>query len=275
MLAALGLSRCTLTNVLFADDTRVMLTALTQLGLDVQIDEPHLTVTVQGCGGKIPVNRAELFCGNSGTTIRFLTALCSLGHGEFQLDGIERMRRHPIGQLVDLLRNLGSRIEYLGPEGFPPIRILADGLPGGTIRYPSSVSSQFLSAVLMIGPSTRHELRVNLEGQQTSWPYVWMTMRLMDQFGLTPELAHDPLTGEPRQISVPAGHYTAHNYAIEPDASNAAYFLAIAALHPGASITTRGLGTHSLQGDVQFAKILSRMRRFSENHQRLHHHHRW
>ena len=111
----------------------------------------------------------------------------------------------------------------------------------------------------MASPYARHEVRVDLEGQQTSWPYVWMTMRLMDQFGLTPELLRDRETGDPKQITVPTGHYTANAYAVEPDASNAAYFLGIAALNPGSSITVRGLGGNSLQGDLEFTKILKQM----------------
>jgi 3-phosphoshikimate 1-carboxyvinyltransferase len=111
----------------------------------------------------------------------------------------------------------------------------------------------------MVAPYARHEVRVDLDPNQTSWPYIWMTLRLMDQFGITPELARDPATGEPKQIAVPAGHYSAGEYAVEPDGSNAMYFLAIAALHPGSSVTVRGLGSTSLQGDVQFVKILRQM----------------
>jgi 3-phosphoshikimate 1-carboxyvinyltransferase len=259
VLAAMANRACTLTNVLFADDTRVMLVGLLRLGFEVQIDEGKRTVVVQGCAGKIPASAGELFCGNSGTTIRFLTALCCLGQGDFKLDGIERMRSRPIGQLVDLLRNLGGRISYLGADGFPPVAVHADGLPGGLIRYPATVSSQFLSAALMVSPYARHEVRVDLEPNQTSWPYIWMTLRLMDQFGITPELARDSATGEPKQITVPRGHYTAASYSVEPDASNAAYFMGIAALHPESSITIPGLGSGSLQGDVQFGKILKQM----------------
>jgi 3-phosphoshikimate 1-carboxyvinyltransferase len=259
VLAAMTDRRCTLSNVLFADDTRVMLDGLGRLGFTLEIDEAKHAVVVQGQSGNIPASSADLFCGNSGTTIRFLTALCCLGRGEFRLDGIERMRSRPIGQLADLLKNLGGRISYELKAGFPPVKVHADGLPGGLIRYPATVSSQFLSAALMVSPFARHEVRVDLEPNQTSWPYIWMTMRLMDQFGLTPELARDPATGEPKQITVPAGRYTTDHYSVEPDASNAAYFLGIAALHPGSSITLPGLGTQSLQGDVQITKILRQM----------------
>jgi 3-phosphoshikimate 1-carboxyvinyltransferase len=213
---------------------------------------------VGGRGGVLPRESADLFCGNSGTTIRFVAALCALGRGRYTLDGIPRMRQRPIGQLVDLLRNLGVRANYLEASNFPPIEILADGLPGGMLKFISGQSSQFLSAVLQAAPYARNEVRVELEGKQTSWPYVAMTMRLMDEFGHTPHLIRDPM-GNPRQIIIPTGKYAATNYAVEPDASNASYFLATAAIHPGASVTIEGLGKSSLQGDIGFADLLHQM----------------
>ena len=259
VLAALGSGPSTLSNVLFADDTLVMLECLSRLGFPVQIDRKSKSVRIEGLGGQIPNSAAELFCGNSGTTIRFLAAVCALGRGKYNLDGIPRMRQRPVGQLVDLLKNLGARIEYVLAEGFPPIILIADGLAGGMIQFGSALSSQYLSAVLQIAPYARHEMQVELIGKQTSWPYVAMTMRLMDEFGHTPELIRDPATGDPKTIIIPRGHYRATDYAIEPDASNAAYFLAIAAIHPGSSVTIPRLGKHSLQGDVGFANVLQQM----------------
>jgi 3-phosphoshikimate 1-carboxyvinyltransferase len=252
-----GTSR--LTNVLFADDTLVMLECLGRLGFDVRVDRAESAVLVHGKPGTVPASSGELFCGNSGTTIRFLTALCALGRGQFNLDGIPRMRQRPIGQLVELLRNLGARVDYPMEEGFPPVLIHADGLAGGYIRFGSAQSSQFLSAVLQVAPYARHEVRVDLESPQTSWPYVSMTMRLMDEFGVTPELIRDKITGEPRQIIIPREAYRGTDYPIEPDASNACYFLAAAALHPESKVTIRGLGKYSLQGDLAFADVLRRM----------------
>src|SRR5690242_3415820 len=135
VLAALAQGTSDLSNVLFADDTLVMLECLGKLGFGVDINRKENIVTIDGRGGEIPRSRAELFCGNSGTTIRFLTALCALGKGQFDLDGIPRMRQRPIGQLVDLLKNLGCRIEYGITNGFPPVRVLADGLAGGIIKF--------------------------------------------------------------------------------------------------------------------------------------------
>jgi 3-phosphoshikimate 1-carboxyvinyltransferase len=259
VLAALADGPCQVSNVLFADDTLVMLDGLRRLGFEAAVDEATRTATVRGRGGAIPAGSAELACGNSGTTIRFLTALCALGRGTFVLDGVPRMRQRPIRELTDLLHNLGVRIEHPGEDGFPPVRVLADGLPGGWVRFGRSPSSQFLSALLQVAPYARHEVRVHLEPDQTSWPYVAMTMRLMDEFGVTPHLVRDDLTGDPRQVIVPRGAYHPTNYHVEPDASGASYFLAAAAIHPGSKITVEGLGKRSLQGDVGFADVLHRM----------------
>jgi 3-phosphoshikimate 1-carboxyvinyltransferase len=235
-----------------------MIDRLTRLGFAPEVDRASHTITLEGRAGQIPAAGAELFCGNSGTTLRFVAALCALGHGDFILDGIPRMRQRPVGGLVEILKNIGVRIEYTQAQGYPPIKILADELPGGLLRYGSEQSSQFLSAVLMAAPYARNEVKVTLVGQQTSWPYVAMTMQLMHEFGHTPELIRDP-SGNPQQIIIPRGKYAATDYAIEPDASNASYFLAAAAVHDGAKVTVEGLGKKSLQGDVGFADVLHQM----------------
>ena len=259
VLAALAAGTCGLSNVLVADDTEVMLESLGRLGFALAIDRDAGTVGVHGRAGRIDAEVAALFCANSGTTIRFLTALCALGHGRFTLDGVARMRQRPIGALTSLLKTLGARVSHPEREGFPPVHIEADGLAGGTIRYGSEASSQYLSAILMIAPYARTEVRIDLAPAQTSWPYVAMTTQLMERFGITPELVRAPATGLPRRIIVPRGVYAPTRYAVEPDASNAGYFLAAAAVNPGSKVTIEGLGPSSLQGDVGFAHILHRM----------------
>jgi len=260
VLAALSDGICNLSNVLFADDTRVMLDSLAKLGFQIEIDEPNGTVRIHGRGGVIPSANANLFCGNSGTTIRFLTALCALGKGTFTLDGVARMRQRPIGALTGMLKQLGARVTHSPEaEGFPPVQVHADGLAGGIMRFGNEASSQFLSAILMAAPYARHEVRIDLEPNQQSWPYVAMTMQLMDHFGVTCELIRDPITREPKQIIVPGHSYRATDYAIEPDASNASYFFAAAAISPGSKVTIEGLGKQSLQGDVGFADVLHKM----------------
>ena len=257
VLAALSAGTCRISNVLLADDSAVMLDGLRKLGFHVAVD--GTAVTVVGQSGRVPAPSAHLFCGNSGTTIRFLSALCALGRGTFTLDGVPRMRQRPIGELVDVLTTLNATVDYAGEPGFPPVRVTADGLSGGPMTYGTAQSSQFLSAVLMAAPYAKDELVVTLSGAQTSWPYVAMTMRLMDTFGVTPLIRRDPHTSVPNEIIVPTGTYAATDYAVEPDASGAAYFWAAAALHPGSRVTVPGLGVHSLQGDLAFADVLKRM----------------
>ena len=257
ILAALADGVGEISNVLVADDTRVMIDALRTLGFS--LEQHDTTIRISGREGTIPSRSAQLFCGNSGTSIRFLTALVSLGTGVYTLDGIERMRQRPIGALVDMLTTLGARCEYVGQHGFPPVKVLADGLAGGTAAFGREMSSQFLSAALMVSPFARREVRINLASHQTSWPYAAMTMQLMEHFGVRPEVTCDLKSSEPTQIVVPQGQYRATPYSVEPDASNASYFLALAAIHPGATVTIQGLGKSSLQGDVGFANVLDAM----------------
>src|SRR5204862_1918618 len=150
ILAALADGVCDLSNVLFADDTHVMLENLMRLGFHLVIDHDAAAVRVHGRGGHIDRHEAELFCGNSGTTIRFLTALCTLGNGTFTLDGIARMRQRPIGALTAMLKKLGARTSHAAEaEGLPPVHVEATGLAGGIVRYGSERSSQCPSATLM------------------------------------------------------------------------------------------------------------------------------
>jgi len=260
VLAAMAEGTSTLSNCLFADDTLVMIDSLRRLGYGVEADPGSRRIAIRGRKGCVPACEAELFCGNSGTSIRFLTALCGLGSGRYLLDGIARMRQRPIGQLVDMLRNLGMRVEYEQAPGFPPVRVLGSrGLPGGIVQFGNAQSSQYLSAVLMVCPYARHEVKVDLVGELTSWPYVEMTMRLMGEFGAWVEVMKDPKTSVPKQIIVLRDPYGATDYAVEPDASNASYFMAAAALHEGSKVLIQGLGRGSLQGDVKFAEVLGRM----------------
>ncbi len=256
LLAALAKGTSRLTGVLFADDTRRMLEALDTLGFKLAIDEAKHTVTIKGKHGSIPASTAELQLGNAGTAMRFLTAALCLGLGEYTLDGIPRMRERPIGELVDPLIELGADIEYLGEPGFPPLKIIAEppGMNGGLIELTPTLSSQFISALLMIGPYLHNGLEIEFDGPVTSLPYVKMTLNLMKQFGANFEAD----TGY-RAVHIPAGGYQGYDYPIEPDASNASYFLAAAAVVPGSRCTVEGLGSRSLQGDAEFCDVLGRM----------------
>jgi len=258
LLAALADGPSTLTNVLFADDTRVMMQALRELGFELAIDEPRRTVVVHGRGGAIPASRAELHLGNAGTAMRFLTAACCVGPdgGEYILDGVPRMRQRPIAQLVDPLRELGATIEYLGDDGCPPLRIRPTArLRGGTLRMTPTVSSQYVSALLQIGGCCARPITLVFAEPIVSEPYVLMTLELMRRFGSDVPPA---ITGsQPEFASGTPYHGT--DYAVEPDASNASYFLAAAAVTPGATCAIDGLGRASLQGDARFAEVLGQM----------------
>lgn len=251
--AALADGRSTLTNVLFADDTRYMLDALAALGVPLRVDEAATRVDVTGSGGQWSAGEAEIFCGNAGTVMRFLAAACCVGNGEYRLDGVPRMRERPIGSLVDALRELGAVVGYPEREGYPPIEIRACHLRGGTVSFHSPPSSQLVSALLMAAPYAQNDVFIEIAGEVVSWPYLAMTQAVMDAFGV-------PIVADNwRKFIVPAPQrYRGTQYAVEPDASNASYFLAAPAI-AGGRVTVAGLGTSSVQGDVGFVDVLEQM----------------
>jgi 3-phosphoshikimate 1-carboxyvinyltransferase len=263
-LAALSENETELTGVLFADDTWQMINGLQTLGYSLEMDQKRERVRTVGRGREIPPSGSAakvLTCGNSGTTLRFLAAMLTLGEGDYVLDGVARMRQRPIDQLVDQLRVLGARIEYPDKEGYPPIHLRAKGLTGGGCQFADAKSSQYISAVLMAAPYAEHPVTVSLLGPVTSEPYVVMTLRMMEQFGVAVAVHDQCGQTVSRAIQVNRGIYRSPGgaYAIEPDASNASYFLAAAAIVPGSRVTVAGLGKGSLQGDVAFAEVLGRM----------------
>ncbi|QDU95263.1 3-phosphoshikimate 1-carboxyvinyltransferase [Lignipirellula cremea] len=251
--AALAEGRSTLRGALDSEDTQVMLESLRRLGVSVRHDPATAVIEVEGCGGQIPARQAELFVANSGTTIRFLTALVTLGHGTFRLDGVERMRERPIGDLVDTLVQLGARIECEAGTGCPPVLVQADGLPGGSATVAGNISSQYLSGMMMTAPCAAADVELNVSGELVSQPYVRMTSAVMASFGVQ-------LTDEAgRRFLIPAPQrYQGRDYAIEPDASAASYFWAAAAITQG-RITVTGLSLQALQGDVAFCQVLEQM----------------
>ena len=256
LIAALADGETVLDGVLFADDSRRMLEALQTLGFELNIDEDAKLVTVQGKGGKVPSREAELNLGNAGTAMRFLTAALCLGQGSYTLDGIPRMRERPIGELVEPLRQLGAEIDYLAEEGFPPLKINdSPYFEGGFITLEPTLSSQFISALLIAAPCTPRGVTLTFDGPITSLPYIKMTLKLMKHFGVKHEW------GGPKKnaVRVTAAEYKAKAYTIEPDASNASYFLAAAAAVPGSSCTINHLGSESVQGDADFCMVLGLM----------------
>ncbi len=254
LLAALADGVSTLTGVLEADDPHYMRQALGALGFALEHDPQRQTVSIAGQGGRLPRSSAELFLGNAGTAVRFLTAAVCLGDGEYTLDGVPRMRQRPLAQLVEPLRQLGARIDYLGDANCPPLRVRAGGLRGGELTMPPTLSSQYISALLQVGPYCQEGLTLQFDGPVTSRPYVEMTLNVMERFGVTCEV--DPAF---TCVHVPRGGYVAQQYDIEPDASAASYFLALGALLPEAKVTVQGLGFRSVQGDTGFAMLLQQM----------------
>ena len=258
LLASLANGRTHLTNALFSDDSSYFAAALQALGFDVKMDEERSSITVIGTGGAIPAKKGALFVGNAGTAARFLTAFVTLGHGEYLLDGDARMRERPIGDLVHALRQLGADVD--APSGCPPVRVAACGLAGGRAVLPGDISSQFLSALLMVSPYAAQPVMLELSTDLSSKPYVDLTLRMMHAFGL--KVQHE---GYERFV-VQGGRYQAsESYAIEPDATAASYFFAAAAIC-GGRVRVEGLTRSSMQGDMAFTDILSSMGcRIAEN----------
>jgi 3-phosphoshikimate 1-carboxyvinyltransferase len=250
--AALADGVSTLAGTLDSEDTRVMIDSLGRLGIRVETADDGRTLAVHGCGGRIPADRADLYIANSGTSVRFLTALAALGHGKFRLDGTPRMRERPIQDLLDGLAQLGVRAESETASGCPPVVVHADGLRGGTARIRGDVSSQFLSGLLLAATYSQQPVTLEVDGALVSRPYIELTLAVMRTFGVSIDAA------DFKRFEIPRLHYTATDYAVEPDASAASYFFAAAAI-TGGEIVVEGLGRDSLQGDVAFCECLAEM----------------
>ncbi|MGO8691523.1 MAG: 3-phosphoshikimate 1-carboxyvinyltransferase [Thermoguttaceae bacterium] len=248
--AALAEGTSVLTSALRSDDTRLMIEGLQALGVAVECEPSATTIQVCGCSGRLPARAADIPVGNSGTTVRFLTAVATLGRGTFRLDGIARMRERPIEDLLDALGQLGADATSELGSGCPPVVVRAAGLPGGRATVAGDLSSQFLSALLMAAPGASGPVELAIAGRLVSKPYIDMTLAVMGAFGVA-VAAGPPWRIAPRP-------YRACRYAIEPDASAASYFLAAAAMTGGA-VTVEGLSRQSLQGDVAFCDCLAQM----------------
>src|SRR5262245_37918699 len=185
IVAALAEGASTLTGALDSEDTRVMVESLRRLGIGVDQTPGDATIRVEGCGGKIPARQAELFVANSGTSLRFLTAMAATGHGTYRLDGTPRMRQRPVADLLQALNGLGADCASDLGTGCPPVTVRASGLDGGFAIVKGDVSSQFLSGLLMALPASRDLTTVEVDGPLVSLPYVSMTLAVMEAFGVT------------------------------------------------------------------------------------------
>jgi len=259
LIASLASGTTRVEGVLEADDTDRMLEALDRLGVRVERDRTARRCVVHGAAGALPVRAARLMLGNAGTAFRPLTAVLATLGGDYELDGVARMRERPIGDLVDALRALGAAIRYLGNDGYPPLAIAGAGArAGGTVPIRGDVSSQFLTALLMALPlaagSSEAATRVAVTTPLISRPYVEITTRLMKRFGV--EVA----TPDASTFVVPAGarYASPGTIFVEGDASSASYFLAAGVLG-GGPVRVTGVGRDAIQGDVGFADVLARL----------------
>jgi 3-phosphoshikimate 1-carboxyvinyltransferase len=255
LVAALADGPSELTGALHSDDTRYMAAALNELGVTVESDEAEAKFSVHGGGGTFTAAEADLFVGNAGTAMRFLTAALPLGRGHYRIDGVPRMRLRPIAPLIAALNDLGADARSELGTGCPPIVVDAAGLPGGQTRMAGDLSSQYFSALLLAAPYARDGVTVEVTGDLVSKPYLPMTAAVMAAFGVTADLDTDSW----QWLGVRAGQrYTGRAFRVEPDASNASYFFAAAAI-TGGRVRVDGLGKDSTQGDLRFVEVLRAM----------------
>lgn len=255
LLAALAEGSTHITNLLDSDDVKHMLNALTALGVRYTLSACRTQCEVQGIGGLFnhpqPIT---LFLGNAGTAMRPLTAALAASNVAVTLTGEPRMYERPIGHLVDALRQWQADIVYLENDGFPPLQINGKALSGGKMQIDGSISSQFLTAVLMVAPLLDGDSEIEIVGELVSKPYIDITLALMQRFGISVQnhnYKRFSITGNQRYSS--PGHWL-----VEGDASSASYFLAAAAIK-GGSIKVTGIGKHAVQGDIHFADALEAM----------------
>jgi len=246
ILAALAEGESRLEGVLHSDDTAHMRAGLEALGVGI-VDDGPTTLVVQGGRSRLRAPEGPLFVGNSGTSVRFLTALAALVDGEVRLQGDEAMQKRPIQDLVDGLTRLGVRVEC--PTGCPPLTVFGGRLPGGRVTMPGGRSSQYFSALLLAGGAADGDLEVLVEGRLVSRPYVEITRRMVADFGGAIDVTE--IGFHVRSV----GGYRARRYAVEPDASSASYPFALAAA-VGGTITVPDLGVGALQGDYRFTELL-------------------
>ncbi|MEP4548560.1 MAG: 3-phosphoshikimate 1-carboxyvinyltransferase [Saccharospirillum sp.] len=255
LLAALCKGTTRVSNLLVSDDIRYMLDALYELGIPYYLSEDGTECRVVGQAGELARGQVlTLFLGNAGTAMRPLAAALCAGSGEFELTGEPRMAERPIGDLIDALTPLGANVTYLGQAGFPPLRIKAETLRGGEVSIDGSISSQFLTALLMAAPLLTEDLTIRVTGELVSKPYIDITLNVMQQFGVT--VTNDNYRSF--HISADQAYVSPGRIMVEGDASSASYFLAAGAIG-GGPVRVEGTGTASVQGDARFAEVLEQM----------------
>ncbi len=249
--AAMAEGRCVLSNALRSEDTDLTLAALRQMG--VAIVERGTTLEIDGCGGRFGPTAQPIHLGNSGTSMRLLISTACLGEGDYLLTGTPRMQERPVQPLVAALNQLGVRVECINGTGCPPVRVKGGDTRGGDVSIDCSLSSQFLSSLLLAAPRLPAGMDIRLIGQAVSRPYIDMTIEILERFGVRVRRE-----GYERFTVAGAQPFAPGRYAVEPDASNASYFWAIGAIS-GRRITVEGIRQASLQGDLGIVALFEQM----------------
>ncbi|MEH2448246.1 MAG: 3-phosphoshikimate 1-carboxyvinyltransferase [Nostoc sp.] len=253
LVAALAQGDSILENALFSEDSEYFAKCLEQLGIPIALNPHQAQIQVAGRGGDIPAKQADLFVGLAGTAARFISALVALGNGEYRLDGVPRMRERPMGDMLTVLQTGGATVNFEGNSGFMPYTLYSRQFAGGNFRLKANQTSQQLSALLMIAPYAQQDTSIEVEGTLVSQSYVKMTCRLMADFGVEVIQISD------NQFQIKAGQrYQARHYTVEPDASNASYFFAAAAV-TGGRVRVKHLTKQSCQGDILWLNVLEQM----------------
>jgi 3-phosphoshikimate 1-carboxyvinyltransferase len=255
LIAALAKGVTKITNLLVSDDINHMLNALKSLGIEYTLSDCGTECTIIGNNGFFKINQSlELYLGNAGTAMRPLCAALAASKGEFILTGEPRMKERPIGHLVDALTQLNANVEYLESKDYPPVKITGKNLSGDIVSIDGSISSQFLTAILMVSPLLDTDTTINIDGELVSKPYIDITLDIMSRFGVKVQNNNY----QSFTISGKQSYQALDKYMVEGDASSASYFLAAGAIK-GGSVTVHGVGKLSVQGDKHFADVLEEM----------------
>lgn len=251
IMAALGNGKSVIKGYSESDDSEALIEALKRLG--IMIEKSNSKIVVYGNGGEFSKFKGKIDIGAAGTTMRFLTSLCCLVPGEIILDGSERMRERPIEELVETLKNLGAKIEYLEKEGYPPLKIIGGNMKGGEAFMDGSVSSQYFTSLLLIAPCFKNDLKIKVKGEQVSKSYIDMTVGSLKDFGVK------VLNNDYKEYVVESEeNYKSVEYRVEGDASGASYFFGVAAIL-GQKIRVENINPKSNQGDIKFVDLLEEM----------------
>lgn len=251
LIAGLTDGECRLEKPLVSDDTKYMIRALKAFGISVQ--EEKEAFIVSGRGGKLSTPEEDIFIGNAGTTMRFLTTFSALVPGKTRLDGDERMRQRPLADLLHCLTQMGVKAVSANGNGCPPIDIAGGEVPGGEVQLAGDKSSQYLTSILLSAPYFKNDTCIHIQGDLTSKSYANITLDIMKTFGVS------VINESYQRFKVKAGdRYNAQTYQVESDWSSASYFLAAAAV-TGGEVTLTDINPHSVQGDAQFTSVLEKM----------------